>query len=66
MIKPIRGLAAAAGAFAFLLLPVTAHAYSTVYVFGDSLSDAGNVYLASGGAQPAAPYFNGQYSNGTA
>ncbi len=38
--------------------------YSAIYAFGDSLSDAGNVYAATSGAQPASPYFNGHYSNG--
>lgn len=34
-------------------------------VFGDSLSDTGNVYLATGGAiPPAPPYFGGRFSNG--
>jgi len=34
-------------------------------IFGDSLSDEGNFYLASGGALPPAPlYFNGRFSNG--
>ena len=58
---------AAAGAFACLCLalsPVAAHAYSAFYVFGDSLSDVGNVYAATGGAEPASPYSNGQFSNG--
>jgi len=32
--------------------------------FGDSLSDVGNVYLATGGATPPAPYYQGHYSNG--
>jgi phospholipase/lecithinase/hemolysin len=43
-----------------------AHAaqFSAEYVFGDSLSDVGNVYLATGGAEPASPYVNGQFSNG--
>ncbi len=36
--------------------------YTAIYSFGDSLSDVGNVYLATG--QPASPYVNGQYSNG--
>ena len=57
----------AAGAFACLCLalsPVAAHAYSAFYVFGDSLSDVGNVYAATGGAEPASPYSNGQFSNG--
>jgi outer membrane lipase/esterase len=53
-----------AAACAALLAPVTAHAYSALYVFGDSLSDAGNVYLATSGVQPAPPYVGGQFSNG--
>ncbi len=53
-----------AAACAVLLSPITAHAYSALYVFGDSLSDAGNVFLATSGVEPAAPYANGQFSNG--
>ena len=45
-----------------------AHAgpYSDMYVFGDSLSDTGNLFLATGGAQPPAgqPYFSGRFSDG--
>ena len=58
---------AAAGGFASLCLavsPIAAHAYSAFYVFGDSLSDVGNVYAATGGAEPGSPYSNGQFSNG--
>jgi phospholipase/lecithinase/hemolysin len=62
--KMRRGVAAIAGVVAFLALPMTAQAYSALYVFGDSLSDAGNVFLATNAQQPAAPYANGQYSNG--
>jgi outer membrane lipase/esterase len=32
--------------------------------FGDSLSDAGNVFLATGGTIPAPPYVGGHFSNG--
>jgi phospholipase/lecithinase/hemolysin len=39
--------------------PITA-----IVAFGDSLSDAGNVFLATRGKQPGAPYYQGQYSNG--
>jgi phospholipase/lecithinase/hemolysin len=56
----------AVGAVASLCLavsPLAARA-STFYVFGDSLSDVGNVFVATGGAEPASPYFNGQFSNG--
>lgn len=35
-----------------------------LYVFGDSLSDVGNVFRATGGAVPAPPYFQGRHSNG--
>jgi len=38
--------------------------YSAIYSFGDSLSDVGNAYIATGGIQPASPYFNGVFSNG--
>jgi len=36
--------------------------YSAVVVFGDSLSDNGNLYAAA--KIPAAPYYNGRRSNG--
>jgi len=39
-------------------------AYSTIYSFGDSLSDVGNVYSATGGLVPIPPYYNGRFSNG--
>lgn len=36
-----------------------------VYAFGDSLSDAGNVYTATAGAEPISPPYNfGRFSNG--
>ena len=48
--------------------------YSNLVVFGDSLADSGNNYLATGGAQtavplsgptvPIYPYASGRYSNG--
>jgi phospholipase/lecithinase/hemolysin len=42
--------------------------FSAEYVFGDSLSDVGNVYLATThaptGQEPASPYVGGQFSNG--
>lgn len=39
-------------------------AYSNVYFFGDSLSDTGNLYTASGGAEPLPPYYDGRFSSG--
>jgi phospholipase/lecithinase/hemolysin len=38
--------------------------YDAIYVFGDSYCDVGNIFLATGGAEPAAPYYNGRFSNG--
>jgi outer membrane lipase/esterase len=52
----------------FLLAPVricaAAPTFDHLYVFGDSYSDVGNVFLATGKTQPAFPYFNGRFSNG--
>lgn len=40
-------------------------AYSNVYFFGDSLSDTGNVYIASNFTEPPdPPYYQGRLSNG--
>src|ERR1700685_4437396 len=55
---------------AFLLFAAigapAAHATSIdgIYAFGDSLSDAGNVFLGTGGNIPGSPYVNRQFSNG--
>lgn len=45
--------------------------YNSYYFFGDSLTDSGNLYAATGGANPPAVvpgtgtgYFNGRFSNG--
>lgn len=45
-------------------LPAAATTYDAIYVFGDSYCDVGNIFIATGGAEPAAPYFNGRFSNG--
>jgi len=42
----------------------TAQDYDRLVVFGDSLSDNGNLFLATGGAQPPAPYYQGRFSSG--
>jgi phospholipase/lecithinase/hemolysin len=52
-----------------LIVPITAlaashPAFDAIYVFGDSYCDVGNIFTATGGAVPAAPYFNGRFSNG--
>ena len=56
-------------ALAWAVSPGLGHAaaprYSALYSFGDSLSDAGNVYAESGHAQPVSPpYSGGRFSNG--
>lgn len=38
--------------------------FNSLYVLGDSLSDNGNVFAASGGTFPPAPYYQGRFSNG--
>ena len=56
----------AAGLFAASLTATPAAAFATIYTFGDSLVDAGNVFVATGGAvpSPAQGYFNGRFNNG--
>ncbi len=56
------GAAVVAAALTFGVTP--ASAYSTLYAFGDSLSDAGNIFNLSSGALPATPYYDGHFSNG--
>ena len=50
------------------LAPTAASAltYTDLVIFGDSLSDTGNLSLATGGAAPgtAQPYYQGRFSNG--
>src|ERR1017187_6153806 len=50
------------------LMSIAAHAakptYDNLIVFGDSYCDVGNIFVATGGAEPAAPYFAGRFSNG--
>ena len=46
-------------------LKVSAQKYSEIYVFGDSLSDTGNVFNATNRViPPNQSYFNGRFSNG--
>lgn len=48
-------------------LPAQAGPYSSMYVFGDSLSDVGNLQILSGGAFPRSvdgPYDGGRFSDG--
>lgn len=68
MSRYLRGAALAAltlAASAALATAASAQSYNRLVVFGDSLSDNGNLYLASGRTQPPSPpYVNGRFSNG--
>jgi phospholipase/lecithinase/hemolysin len=57
-------LAASALILSSVAPALAASPYSAIYSFGDSLSDVGNVFLATSGFEPAPPYSNGQFSNG--
>lgn len=50
----------------WLAVPATTGAvsFTGLTIFGDSLSDTGNIFIASGGTAPAFPYYNGRFSNG--
>ncbi|HBE16177.1 MAG TPA: PEP-CTERM sorting domain-containing protein [Cyanobacteria bacterium UBA11149] len=52
--------------FYFILpLKTMAASFTSIYVFGDSLSDPGNVSQVTGGLIPQSlPYLNGRFSNG--
>lgn len=48
--------------FSAFTLAASADSFSAVFVYGDSLSDNGNLFAATGA--PPAPYFDGRFSNG--
>jgi phospholipase/lecithinase/hemolysin len=56
----------AGGILAASIIPQLAAAspYSTIYAFGDSLSDAGNIYIDTDGLAPRPPYSDGRFTNG--
>ncbi len=62
MRKKLR-LAAVAISMAFACTPAAA-AYTSIFAFGDSLSDAGNLFAESGSTIPLKPYVDGHFSNG--
>lgn len=57
--------ALAAAAVGAVASAANAQSYDRIVVFGDSLSDNGNLYAATGGTTPLSPpYFQGRFSNG--
>jgi phospholipase/lecithinase/hemolysin len=62
MLRKLSAIIAALLAPALMAAPAQAGSFSAIYAFGDSLSDVGNVFGATG--VPGAPYANGQFSNG--
>jgi phospholipase/lecithinase/hemolysin len=64
MDMPRRSIIAAAAILSISAGQALAGPFGAIYSFGDSLSDVSNVYIATGGAEPASPYVNGQFSNG--
>jgi phospholipase/lecithinase/hemolysin len=45
-------------------MPLQAGQFTEIVAFGDSLTDTGNLYAATQGAFPPAPYYQGRFSNG--
>lgn len=54
------------GFVAFAVVPAAqAQEFTSMFVFGDSLSDSGNLFALTGGTVPTSPpYYQGRFSNG--
>ena len=59
-------LSAVAAALVLVSVPASASgpSFTSMVVFGDSLSDTGNLFALTGGTYPLFPYDNGRFSNG--
>ena len=57
-------LCLAAAASAQRVYPLLTPRFTHIYVFGDSLSDTGNVYTLTFHTYPSPPYWSGRFSNG--
>ncbi len=65
----LSNLRASAVAVALLGFSLASHAtptttFDAIYIFGDSYCDVGNIFIATKGAEPASPYYQGRFSNG--
>jgi outer membrane lipase/esterase len=64
-LRTVAATALAAAALGATAGAASAQSYNRLVVFGDSLSDNGNLYAVTGGTQPLSPpYFQGRFSNG--
>jgi outer membrane lipase/esterase len=54
----------AASVLAGSVAGASAATFTGITIFGDSLSDTGNILAATGGTLPTAPYFAGRFSDG--
>jgi len=65
ILSNLRAAAVAVALFGFSLASYAGPtSFDAIYVFGDSYCDVGNIFIATGGAKPAAPYYMGRFSNG--
>ncbi len=64
MRQALRSIALLAGLLLGMAGPAVAAPYSALYAFGDSISDAGNIFVGTEGQIPLPPYSQGRFSNG--
>lgn len=64
LIKASQYMSTAVLATAVFFSNTASAAFSQIVAIGDSLSDHGNIFAVTAGANPPPPYFNGRFSNG--